>query len=79
MKLNNKDLLKKLNDKFYNNNNGLDLNANNPINKNYINAKDTNYKYENKEIGKMSLEPPSQKYIKPFNSSVKKTQKHKKM
>ena len=77
MKLNNKDLLKKLNDKFYNNN-GLDLNANNPINNNYINAKDTNYEYENKEKGKMSLEPPSQKYVKPFNSSVNKKPKHKK-
>ena len=67
-KLNNKELLKKLNDKFYNDNN---KNSENNIN-NFINQKDINYEYENKE----KKEP--QKYVKPFSPNVNKNPKNKK-
>ena len=76
IKLNNKDLLKKLNDKFYNNN--TNINSNNPANNNYINSKDTDYEYEKKEKEKENIQQLPQKYVKPFNSSVNKKPKSKK-
>ena len=67
-KLNNKELLKKLNDKFYYDNNKK---SENNIN-NYINQKDINYEYESKEKNE------TQKYVKPFNQNMNKKQKNKK-
>ena len=68
-KLNNKELLKKLNDKFYNDNK---KNSENNIN-NFINQKDiNNNEYENKEKNE------SQKYVKPFSPNVIKKTKNKK-
>ena len=82
LKLNNKDLLKKLNDKFHstnsnisNNNTNINKNSENNIN-NYISQKDINYEYEHKEKEKEKNEP--QKYVKPYNSSLNKRPKNKK-
>ena len=79
-KLNNKELLKKLNDKFYNSGNNTNNNTNSsPANNNYITTKDTNYEYEKKEKEKEKYsEQQPQKYVKPLNSSVNKRPKAKK-
>ena len=72
-KLNNKELLKKLNDKFYNNN---IQNTDNNIN-NYISSKDKeiNNEYTKKEKNNNNEQ---QKYVKPFNTNINKNPKAKK-
>ena len=70
-KLNNKELLKKLNDKFYTNT-YQNQNSENAINNNYFNSDDTNY-----EKDKNNFEP--QKNVKQYNSSLNKKPKPKKV
>ena len=70
-KLNNKELLKKLNDKFYNNNIQT---SENTINNNYINSNDNILENEKKKINNNE----SQKITKQFNSSMNKKPKPKK-
>ena len=79
VKLNNKDLLKKLNDKFHSINNNNNKNTENNIN-NYISPKDINYEYEykEKEREKEKERKEPQKYVKPYNSSLNKRPKNKK-
>ena len=71
-KLNNKELLKKLNDKFYNNNDIPNSDSN--INNNYINARDKEINFE--KINLDNIE--TKKIVKPFNSSINKKPKIKK-
>ena len=72
-KLNNKELLKKLNDKFYNSNL---QNSENTMNNNYINSNDTNLEKE-KEKEKNNYE--QQKTTKQYNTSLNKRAKPKKI
>ena len=69
-KLNNKDLLKKLNDKFYNNNiQNSETNINNYLDSN--NPKEFINDYNKKENNNNSeMQPP--KYVKQFNSNINK-------
>lgn len=78
-KLNNKELLKKLNDKFYNNNNNsANMNSENNTNTNTaINnyTKVSSDDISNSEYSKKEKSKESQKYVKPFNSTLNKKPK----
>ena len=69
-KLNNKELLRRLNDKFYDNN--YLQNSENDYNYKDIEQKENNEEYEKKEKNEI------QKHIKPFKSNMAKKQKIKK-
>ena len=81
-KLNNKELLKKLNDKFYNNNNNsTNMNSDNNTNTNTVinnYTKVSSEEYSNSEYVKKEKNKESQKYVKPFNSTLNKKPKIKK-
>ena len=81
-KLNNKELLKKLNDKFYNNNNNsTNMNSDNNTNTNTVinnYTKVSSEEYSNSEYAKKEKNKESQKYVKPFNSTLNKKPKIKK-